>query len=93
MLAQILHDSGHVRGAVDGVGARDEALRLVVAVSLCPWDAKRTKLRVSARAAPDYVRIGKVSVPLGNGVCFLLLQRATLNAFNLHIMSNNARAC
>ena len=61
---QILHDSAYARGAVDGVSARDEALRLAVAVSLCSRDAKHTKLRVSARAAPDYVRIGEVPIHL-----------------------------
>ena len=93
MLSQLLHHSGHARGAVNGISARDKALRLAVAIALSPRGAKNTQLRVKASAASNNILSGEVAIPLGNGVSFFILKRSTFDAFNIDAMSNESRSC
>ena len=69
------------------------AVRFASVVSLCAWRAHDSELRVHTNSTPDNVCISKVTIPLGFRRLLFLLKRGAGNAFDIHLMSNEAVVC
>ena len=93
MLCQLIQRRVHHGTCHDGVCASDAATGLTRAKAFCARHADHAELRVLAIPTAYYVRISKVSLPLGQRIRFLLLQSRAVYALNIDLMSDVTRLC